>query len=213
MSRLRRLLSTSIGKKQLVALTGLLLCGFLVTHLAGNLVMLKSSEEFEHYAEFLAKHPLLIPAEIMLAALFLAHIAWGLKVSWENRNARPERYDGYRSLGGRSLGSSTMKYTGLMTLVFLLVHVTTFKLQFPGDSLFAWIMEWFQKPLYAGFYVLAMLFLGVHLSHGVQSAFQTFGVNHPKYTPAIRATSVLFAVMMAAGFGILPIWGYMKRCG
>lgn len=208
---LRGMLASSIGKKQAVALSGLLLIGFLFSHLAGNLLMLKSREAFDGYAEFLEHHPLLIPAEIILALIFLSHIVLGLKVSLDNRMARPEGYASQVSSGGRTLGSSTMKYTGLMTLVFLCVHIWTFKLGHPeGSSLWEWVVYNFQTPWYMGFYLLAIIFLGVHLSHGVKSAFQTFGFNHPVYTPWIDRAGVALAVLLAAGFGVLPLWGFLR---
>ncbi|HVE14383.1 MAG TPA: succinate dehydrogenase cytochrome b subunit [Elusimicrobiota bacterium] len=206
--------STSIGKKQVVAVTGLLLCGFLVSHLAGNLLMLKSGQAFDHYAEFLEEHPLLIPAELGLAFVFLAHIFVGLRLAWQNRAARPERYEVTACAGGRTPGSSTMKYTGLFTLVFLMAHIYTFKIQHPEDtSLFAWVMGWFHYLSYTAFYVLAMLSLGLHLSHGVWSSFQTLGVNNPRYSPYIRFGGVAFAALMAVGFGMLPVWAHFLRGG
>ncbi|MFH1726316.1 MAG: succinate dehydrogenase cytochrome b subunit [Elusimicrobiota bacterium] len=211
MRLLKLFLGSSIGKKQLVALTGLMLIGFLMAHLSGNLLMLKAPELFDEYAEFLTHHPLLIPAEIALAAIFLGHIILGLTVTVENFLARPERYAVNASAGGRTLGSSTMAYTGLLTLVFLGIHVFTLKLQLPeGASLFAWVIEHFRIPVYMGFYVLAMVSLGVHLSHGVRSALQTFGVDHPTYTPVIEKVTLAFAVVLAAGFGALPLWGFFR---
>ncbi|MEK9144389.1 MAG: succinate dehydrogenase cytochrome b subunit [Elusimicrobiota bacterium] len=203
-------LSSSIGKKQLVALSGLLLCGFLAAHLAGNLLLLKGMDAFNHYAELLTENPLLPVAEVALAALFLLHIALGLFVSWRNYNARPEAYETRVSAGGRTPGSATMKYTGLFTLVFLIVHVWTFRFgedEGPG-GLFGLVMEWFQNGMYAGFYVLAMTFLGLHLSHGFQSAFQTLGVNHPRYTPLIKAAGIFFALACSLGLGVLPLWSH-----
>lgn len=211
MGFLARVLNSSIGKKQLVAVTGLLLVGFLFTHLAGNLLMLKSAEAFNDYSAYLLSHPLILAAEIGLAGLFLAHVVWGLRVSWENRRARPVRYELHAAAGGRTWGSATMKYTGLFTLVFLLIHVYTFRLSHPEDmELFDWVIYNFQKPWYMGFYVLAMLFLGLHLSHGFKSAFHTLGVNHPKYTPWINAAGVAIAALLTAGFGMLPVWGFLR---
>lgn len=203
-------LSSSIGKKQLVALSGLLLCGFLLAHLAGNLLLLKGMDAFNHYAEMLSENPLLPVAEVVLLAIFSLHIILGLFVSWQNYNARPEGYEHRIEAGGRTPGSATMKYTGLFTLVFLVIHIGTFRFgddEGPG-GLFGLVMEWFQNGIYAGFYVLAMAFLGLHLSHGFQSAFQTFGVNHPRYTPLIKAVGIVFALVCAAGLGLLPLWSH-----
>lgn len=212
MDQLSRLVSVSVGKKAFVAVTGLLLCGFIVTHLAGNLLLLVGPAAFDKYAEALASNPLIIPAEIVLVALFLGHIVMGLKVTLENRKARPEPYAVRPDAGARTIASATMKYTGLFTLVFLVIHVATFKFfHEDGTSLHAHVVEWFQSALYALFYVLAMVFLGLHLGHGFQSAFQTLGLNHPRYAPAIRVTGIVFATVMAAGFGALPLWAFFLR--
>jgi len=201
-------LNASVGKKQVVGATGFLLLGFLATHLGGNLTMLKGGGMFDAYAEHLINFPLIIPAEIGLAALFLTHIFFGVRVTWENWNARPQGYAVHVNAGGRTIGSGTMIYTGLLTLLFLCIHITVFKFQHPeGTSLFSWVIHNFHKPLTMGFYVLAMASLGLHLSHGIESALQTFGIHHPKYTPLLGAGGLFLAVLLAVGFGFLPPWG------
>lgn len=205
---------TSIAKKQVVALTGLALVGFLFTHLAGNLQMLKGAKAFDGYAAFLeSQGPLLWVAEAGLAAVFLIHIVWGLMVTLENVRARPVPYEVAVSAGGRTPGSASMRYSGAITLVFLVVHVITFKLMGPepGEgSLYSWVMFNFKHPAYMGFYVGAMLFLLLHMSHGIQSAFQTLGVSHPRYTPWIRAGGVAVALLLAGGFGMFPVWAFLR---
>mgnify|MGYP001569987272 CR=1 FL=1 len=208
-----RLKTTSIAKKQVVALTGLALVGFLLTHLAGNFLMLKSKDAFDSYAAFLAGHPLIIPAEIGLAAFFLAHIVWGLRVTWENVRARPSRYDVDGSTEHRTWGAKTMRYTGSMTLIFLVVHITTFKFMGPEEgegSLWEWVMFNFRHPLYMGFYVMALVALGLHMSHGIKSAFQTLGLAHPRYTPLIEKAGFALPLALAAGFGTLPVWAFVR---
>jgi succinate dehydrogenase / fumarate reductase cytochrome b subunit len=197
---------SSIGKKVMVALAGLLLCGFLITHLAGNLFLFAGADAFNHYAEVLEKSPLLLPAEFGLVALFLVHIALSLRARWENKQARPVDYALREGKGARTPGSRTMAYSGLLLLAFLVVHIKTFKFGDQSDGLFALVMSSFGNKAYTGFYVLAMAAVGLHLSHGFQSAFQTLGVNHPKYTPLIKGAGLLFALAIAGGFAVLPIW-------
>lgn len=204
---------SSIGKKILVALAGLLLCGFLVAHLAGNLFLLKGADAFNHYAETLESNPLIIPAEIGLAALFLIHIILSLKSRWQNRQARPVAYELQEGKGARTWGSRTMAYSGLLLLTFLIVHIKTFKFGDKNDGLFQLVTSSFANKAYTGFYVLAMAALGLHLSHGFQSAFQTLGVNHPKYTPLIKGAGLLFALAIAGGFAALPLWAYFAFGG
>lgn len=206
-----RILSSSIGKKVVVAIAGLLLCGFLLTHLAGNMFLFVGEQAFNRYADALMANPAIIPAEIVLASIFLVHILLSLKVTWENRQARPTRYEMFVSKGGRTLGSSTMAVSGLLLLTFLVVHIKTFKFVDHSDGLYRVVMDAFANKLYSGFYVVAMCALGLHLSHGVQSAFQTFGLRHPRYTPLIKAAGIFFAAAVATGFATLPIWaGFIK---
>lgn len=206
------LLHSSIGRKIMVATAGILLCGFLAAHLAGNLFLLVGEGAFNHYAELLEKNPLLIPAEIGLAALFLLHIVTSLWLKWENRRARPAAYAVSASKGGRTPGSATMAATGSLILIFLIIHIKSFKFGDKSDGLYRLVMSSFEWTPYTLFYVAAMGALGLHLSHGVQSAFNTFGVNHPKYTPLIKKAGLGFAGLIAAGFAFLPIWAcYLVR--
>lgn len=201
---------SSIGRKFMVGAAGLLLCGFLVTHLAGNLLLLAGEGTYNHYASILEANPLLPLAEIILAALFLLHILASLIVTYQNRRARPVAYEIRNSKGGSTVGSSTMIYSGLLVLVFLIIHIKTFKFGDASEGLFKLVMAAFRNKYYALFYVLAMGALSLHLSHGFQSAFQTFGVNHPKYTPLIKRAGLAFALAIALGFAILPVWAYVK---
>ncbi len=207
--RLCSLLNSSIGKKIQVALAGLLLCGFLVTHLAGNLLLFVGEATFNRYAETLEHNPLLIPAEIVLGGLFLIHIVLALKLKLENRAARPVAYLDAQSKGGRTAGSSTMAVTGTLVLAFLIVHIKTLKFGDDPKGLYDLVLRMFGNPLYSGFYVVAMGGLMLHLSHGFQSAFQTFGVNHPRYTPLIKRVGAIFAFVIAGGFAFIPIWAYV----
>ena len=202
-------LESSIGKKIMVALAGLLLCGFLITHLAGNLFLFVGATQFNKYAEFLEGQALLPLAEAVLFVLFLVHIVLSVRARMANMAARPIGYQVSADKGARTPGSRTMAVGGSLILLFLIVHVGTIKYHLGGlrgDTLYAHVTGWFSNPLYAGFYVLAMIALGLHLSHGVQSAFQTLGINHPRYTPAIKKLSLAFGVVIALGFAVMPIY-------
>lgn len=209
-------LESSIGKKIMVALAGVLLIGFLVTHLAGNLLMFVGEGAFNKYAEALESNPLLPVAEIGLVALFLLHIAMSARATLANRAARPEGYQSYKGKGARTPGSRTMALTGTLILAFVVIHVATLKYKVGGEKgqeLFAHVVGWFSgSKLYAGFYLLAMLGIGLHLSHGVQSAAQTFGLNHPRYTPLIKKAGLGLAAAIALGFASLPFYfGFVKK--
>ena len=210
MGMLCKFFGSSIGRKVVVALAGLLLCGFLLAHLAGNLFLFAGEGAFNHYASVLEHNPLLPLAELGLLALFLIHIAVTLKLRYENFQARPTAYAEQRSKGGRSAGSRTMTWTALLVFVFLIVHLKTLKFGDYENGLYKLVMTWFQNPVYAGFYVLAMVALGLHLSHGVQSLFQTLGLNHPQWTPLILKAGFAFAVVISAGFAVIPLWAFMQ---
>jgi len=202
-------LESSIGKKIMVALAGLLLCGFLITHLAGNLFLFVGGPAFNRYAEFLESNPLLPLAEGGLVVLFLVHIALSTRARLANMAARPVGYEVYSTKGARTPGSRTMAITGSLVLLFIVVHVATIKYQIggaKGPDLFAHVTGWFKNPLYAGFYVLALIGVGLHLSHGVQSSFQTLGLNHPRYTPLIKKLGLAFAALIALAFASMPIY-------
>ncbi|MEK7390203.1 MAG: succinate dehydrogenase cytochrome b subunit [Elusimicrobiota bacterium] len=215
--RIIAFLESSIGKKITVALAGVLLCGFLLAHLVGNLFLFSGEAAFNHYAELLMENPLLPAAEIGLVFLFLMHIALSVRATWLNRAARPEGYVVYRSKGARTPGSRTMAATGALLLVFLAVHVGTFKYQVggsKGSDLFAHVSGWFANPVYALFYILALGGLGLHLSHGAQSALQTFGLNHPRYTPALKKAGLAFAALVFLGFASMPLYfGFIHKAG
>ena len=192
----------------MVALAGLALCVFLLIHLAGNLFLFVGEGAFNHYAEALASNKALPIAEALLFLVFALHILVSLKLRWENKQARPVSYDEYHSKGGRSWGSRSMTWTALLVLAFLIIHIKTFRFGNDTNGLYQLVMDWFRNPWYAGFYVAALIALGFHLSHGIQSGFQTLGLNHPKYTPAIRKIGFAFAFIVCAGFASIPIWAY-----
>lgn len=208
-----RVLASSIGKKVQMAITGLLLCGFLVTHLAGSLFLYAGREAFNRYADTLERVPALPLFEAALALLFLLHIATALLVWRQNKGARPVGYARCESRGGMSWGSATMVFSGVLVFAFLVVHVATFKFQDHGGDLYRHVMGWFASRPYALFYAAAMGGLGLHLSHAFWSAFQTLGASHPKYTPFIKGAGITFACIVAAGFAALPLWAnfFMTR--
>jgi succinate dehydrogenase / fumarate reductase cytochrome b subunit len=203
-------LNSSIGKKVTVGLAGLFLCCFLVPHLCGNLFLYWGEHAFNTYAHILQTNPLTPLAELGLLALFLLHAIVTLYARWQNWQARPVAYEMVVSKGGRTIGSMTMFYTALMVGTFLILHVATFKYgwgsEFKDEELFQRVMDFFRNPWIAAFYVLALAGLGLHLSHGIQSACQTLGLNHPKYTPLIKVVGILGAVAIAGSFAAIPIW-------
>ena len=121
--------------------------------------------------------------------------------------ARPTRYKTNKRAGGRTLGSATMPYTGILLLLFVIMHLINFHFADKTDTtIFAIVSRAFENPIYVLIYTAAMVVAGIHVSHGFWSAFQTLGANHPKYMPFIQTLSLVFAVIVTIGFGALPIY-------
>lgn len=224
MGWLLRALSTSVGRKFVMAITGLLLCGFLVAHLAGNLLLYVGAQQYNEYAHALHKNEaLLMVAESGLFALFIAHIVIAFQISAENRAARKVGYamsqskqEGRYAADG-SRPDSWMLATGIVVLGFLVLHLIDFKFekrQEPGLYKGAngqpvqpaeKAANLLKTPITRIGYGIGCLFLIFHLAHGFQSAFQTLGANHPKYTPLIKLVSLLFAIAIGVGFALFPL--------
>jgi succinate dehydrogenase / fumarate reductase cytochrome b subunit len=197
----------SIGKKQLVAVTGLGLCAFLAVHLAGNLLIYLGPTAFNDYAKHLEEFPLLLPIELALALVFGVHAAVALTVTVENRIARPVGYSVRRWEGGRTPGSATMWITGPLTLLFLIVHLINFRFAArESQTLYDMVVALFGSAPYVLFYVASMLIAALHVSHGFQSAFRSLGLTHPRYQAGVVALGWAFAAVVAVGFSSIPVW-------
>jgi succinate dehydrogenase / fumarate reductase cytochrome b subunit len=211
----------SVTKKQIMGVTGLLLCGFLVSHMIGNYTLLIGPDMFNHYSYALTSNPLIYVAEAGLLGLFLVHIVLAVKLVIENRRARPIPYAHARKASGRgaTFASSTMPLTGIIALVFLVIHILGLKFGTHYDTtvdgiemrdLYRTTIEHFASPLNVIIYLIAVISLGIHTSHGFWSAFQSIGFNHPKYYLKLRKFSYAFGIFIAVGFAILPIFCYFK---
>ena len=212
--------NSSIGKKFVMAVTGLSLLLFLVVHLAGNLTLYISEETFNGYVSALdIVKPLIRVVEVILALVFIFHIYNGIKLWFENKKANPIKYKVNASSENSTLSSRTMIISGSIVFIFLVTHLSTLWYAFnfgshgADHSYYNIVMEWFTYPVYVLFYVIAMVLLGFHLNHGFQSAFQTFGWTHKKYTPAIEKIGTLFAIVMAVGFASIPIFFFISSLG
>src|SRR3954469_23240819 len=217
----RRVFASSVGTKLLIGATGLLLFGYLLIHLAGNLMVFAGQETFNHYAHALISNPLVIPAEIVLALIFILHIAKTLLMWTKNQAARPVAYEqkswaGYTSR--KSLASSTMIWTGGTILVFVIVHVAQIKYGAwyqigdpPMRDLYRTEVEVFSSPVWVAIYVVCMVLIGFHLRHGISSAFQSVGADHPVYTKRLVVLGTTLAILIGGGFAVIPLWVYLTR--
>lgn len=213
---------SSVGKKLLNGLSGLMLIGFVCVHLAGNLTLFardggKLFNSYAHHLESLG--PLLYAMELGLIAVFLLHIASAISVRLSQKEARPQAYAVAASKGGpsrQSLSSRSMLITGLLLAGFVVLHVkmfkygpyyeTTLKDGTVVRDLYKLVVEEFAKPVVTWLYVAIMLMLGLHLRHGFWSALQSLGALKPKCSGCVYAAGLLFAILLAGGFLLLPLY-------
>ena len=223
-------LTSSIGRKLIMSLTGLFLISFLVIHLIGNLQLLANDggEQFNLYAKFMTTNPLIKTVSILLYASILLHAFQGFYIWRKNRAARGSRYavKVTRATGTNGWAASNMGWLGTVIFIFILIHMYQFWLQmklgnidmavYEGQEvkdLYAIVSVAYENIGYVIFYVISMIVIGLHLDHGFQSAFQTLGLNHQKYTPAIKFLGRAFSIVISIGFAIIPIWMYAQITG
>jgi succinate dehydrogenase / fumarate reductase cytochrome b subunit len=212
MSRASSFLRSSLGLKILMALSGLALFGFVIAHMVGNLQAFLGPEALNGYAEKLRLVPsLLWAARLGLLAAVLVHIWSAWRLTLMNRAARPQ---GYREHAWResTYASRTMRWSGVLLLLFIVYHLLHFTFGaravhphfVPGD-VFHNFVTGFQNPLVSLAYIVAMLFLGLHLYHGAWSFLQTLGLSHPRYNPLRHAFATFVTVVVVAGNISFPV--------
>jgi succinate dehydrogenase / fumarate reductase, cytochrome b subunit len=212
----RPFLLSSIGKKYLMGLTGLIWAGFVLTHMAGNLLILVSADAYNKYGHGIVTSGILIPAEIVLVLAFITHVLMAVLLTIENRQARGSRYAvAPKGDKGGSLASRTMAMQGSLVLVFVILHLITFKYGTYYETtvggvtmrdLHRLIVEVFHNPIYVGWYVVALIILGFHLRHGVGSIFQSFGLKNDHYAPLIQKIAIAYGVIVTIGFLSQPFY-------
>lgn len=216
----RSYFNTSIGTKVLIGATGLLLFAYLILHLLGNVLVFLGPETFNGYSHLLISNPLLVPVEIGLGAIFFLHIYKTLTNYIANWRARPVKYHRTAWTGRpsrKSLASSTMIFSGLTVLAFVLIHLVQFKYG-PGylvaqgqpeagvRDLYRLEVEVFGNVLNVVFYAFCMVVIGSHLWHGIASAFASLGADHPRLTPLLLRGGKVLATVIAVGFMVIPFW-------
>lgn len=214
MSAMIRFLTSSIGRKITMALTGLLMIVFLISHLLGNLLIFAGAESFNHYSHALVSNPLIYLAELGLLVLFIGHIISGVTVFLRGREARPDAYKQSRWAGAtshKSISSSTMILSGAFIAVFVPLHLWKFKFgtYYASEGmrdLYRLVIEEFHNPFVVVFYAVGMVILGFHLWHAFGSAFESLGVSYRK---ALRRAGHLLALVIAGGFLFIPIAVFM----
>lgn len=203
-------LASSIGKKIVMAVTGCLILMFLVEHLIGN-SMLYLDEDGTAFNAFVhslkAVGPLLIVAEVMLGMLFVVHIFLAIQLTLENRAARAQKYVVRNDRGGQTVASTTMILTGLLLLAFLVIHLVNFRFDGSfGEDPTRSVKQAMSDPATAWYYFAALGILGFHISHGFQSALQSLGINHPRWSPLLRRAGIAIAILFPLAFASFPIF-------
>lgn len=215
-SRLRGF-GSSVATKILIGVTGVALVIYLIIHVLGNLLVFLGPEFFNKYAYILEDNPLLPIVEIGLLLVFVVHIYKTVTMYLGNRRARPAGYVEKRNAGRpsrKSVASATMIFSGLWLLLFLIVHVKTFRFgvdpEWPagGRDLYRLEMETFHNPLTVAFYIVSMIVVGSHLWHGVSSAFQSLGADKPVWTRIILPGGKALAVLIASAFIVIVMWAH-----
>lgn len=194
-----------------MAITGLFLCSFLVTHLMGNLLLLKGDggTAFNEYSHFMTHSPLIRVMEVVLVLGILGHVVMALMLTTKNSAARPVGYH-YNSNENASIFSKYMGTSGSVILVYLLLHLYHFTLKHRllGDpsTMYDLVANCFKNPMWVVFYVFSMVLIALHLNHGFQSAFQSFGLQpNGRIQKMLKTLGLAFSIIVPAGFAIIPI--------
>jgi succinate dehydrogenase / fumarate reductase cytochrome b subunit len=218
MNRLFALWGTTVGKKVAMAATGIVMILFLVSHMISNVLIFRNPEHLDNYAAWLRSlGPALWAARAGLLACVLIHIAAAYQLTMRARAARPVAYAKHEYRVA-TYASRTMRWGGVLIAVFIVFHILHFT---TGTFLPGWhaglvganVKLGFESVPVALFYLVSLLFLGLHLSHGIWSAFQTLGVNHPAYNASKRWIAFGFAIAIAGGLATIPaaaILGWLK---
>jgi succinate dehydrogenase / fumarate reductase cytochrome b subunit len=214
---------TSIGRKQIVGATGLLLILFICGHLVGNLLFFGGPDLYNGYAAFLAKlRPGLYVIEAILGLIFLTHIFVTYFLVYKNLKARPVGYKVVAQKADRSFAAQIMPFTGTIVLAFIFYHLWDFtftthegaqSILHDGKNygLYGLVYNSFSDWLHSTFYIIAMASIGFHLSHGVESFCQTYGFSHPKYTTRVRIFSNTVGILVGWGFSMIPVYVLIKN--
>ena len=209
---------SSIVRKFIMALSGLFLIIFLITHLVINSLTLASSKDlFNDAAHFMATNPIIYAMQYVLALGFIIHIGMGVKLTIQNKRARSQEYVYNKMSKNTDLSSRSMIISGGLVIVFLALHLRDYFYQMKfvglpeGTTDYDLVVNLFTNPYYTAVYVIAFIVLGVHLNHGFKSAFQSMGANHKKYNPLIKTVSTVYSIVIALGFSTIAIFHFINQ--
>lgn len=212
---------SSVGRKVLMALSGFFLMFFLVQHLIINLLSVVSEESFNAASEFMGTNPVVqFALQPVLFFGIIFHLGMGVYLDLKNKAARPIKYAMNKPSENASWMSRNMVITGVMILLFIGLHMVHFF--FPTINAhyithehlnsYEMVTTKMANPIYFGIYMLAFVFLALHLLHGFQSAFQSVGFNHNKYTPLIKKLGYLYAIAVPLGYMLIAVYHFSCAC-
>ena len=220
-----KFLFASIGKKFVMSISGVFLMVFILVHLAINLLLIfdDSGDLFNMGAHFMATNPLIKVMEPLLGLGFVIHILWSFIISYQNWKARPVRYNKVKAGVSSTWASRNMLILGGLVLVFLIIHIINFfvKMKFTGDPLlddvvvngehmhnaYALVSSAFINSIPLGvLYILGGILLGLHLTHGFWSAFQTIGLNNKIWKKRLERIAQVYAILVAIGYTVIPLY-------
>ncbi len=213
--RVLRFWNTTIGKKAVMAVSGIILAGFVLAHLIGNLQIFLGPDQFNGYARTLRHLPELIwPARVILLIMVLLHIWSSLQLAVVKSEARPVGYSKHTSTGS-TYASRTMYLSGPVIAAFVVYHLMQFTFGVGGTpyqpfDAYGNVIQGFRVPAVSIFYIIAMALLCLHLRHGLWSLFQSLGFSHPRHTPRIKRAALLIALFIFFGFASIPVAVMLK---
>jgi succinate dehydrogenase / fumarate reductase, cytochrome b subunit len=227
MSWLKETFSSSLGRKLIMAFTGLFLILFLIGHVIGNLQLFTAhgdnGQAFNEYGKFMTSNPLILTLSITTYLSIILHVIYSIILTIRNKKARPVGYAEANPSANSAWSSRNMGILGTFVLIFIVIHLKGFWYEYKfgnvpminyGEGeikdLYIIVVEAFKQEWYVAVYVISMVFLGFHLVHGFKSAFQTLGLKHKKYSELIRTVGIGFAIIVPALFASMPLFIYFK---
>jgi len=221
-----KMLTSTLGKKLLMSLTGLFLISFLTIHLIGNLAIFSNDGglAFNTYAKFMSTNPLIGAVSYLLYAGIFLHVVIAIVLYFTNTSARPVKYKVQKAKENSSWESRSMTLLGVLILAFILLHMKDFWWQYKHDGgyqfvedangnrdIYVLVVQQFKTPFALVTYLIGLIALYFHLKHGFQSAFQTLGLEHQKYTPAINALGIIYSIIVPLAFALMPVYVFFFK--
>jgi succinate dehydrogenase / fumarate reductase cytochrome b subunit len=219
MSRLGALWQSSVGKKAVMAVTGLVLVAYLISHVLANLLVFGGPDRINRYAALLhGTGAALWGARLVLFAAAMLHILAAVQLTLRSRAARPQPYAGGREPQASTLAGRTIRWGGGLILIFLIYHILHFTTgaahpDFVELNPYHNVTTGFQNPWVAGFYLIAMMAVGLHLYHGLWSSGRSLGMSEPSPRPFRRPLALVLAGFIWLGFTIIVVAGFIGRIG